>query len=196
MSLIGDEELKRKLESLASKTDKIIAQVLTGLAYDARAEVQSRLPSWVKTTRPFLKNSVAYVGAKPDNLVSSVGFAERANFAELLEDGGTRSPLTSKSIAVPTDALKRNGKGGIALANRPKALLGKKGYYIERTQGGVAGLFKSTKKKPLEMLYVFKKKTEYRKPHMHFRETVREVITRTYEARFRNAVERAIQGIK
>lgn len=190
-----DNEVQANLNKLIQNADKMAAQVLTGLAFDARQEVQKRLPSWVKTTRPFLKNSVMYQGAKAEKLEAIIGFAERADFAELLEDGGERTPKQSSSIAVPSEDIKRNNKGAISKAYRPKALLQKKGVFIERKSGTTA-IWRQVKKKPLELLYVFKKKTTYKKKFMNFRETVREVITSNYESRMQSALLRNLPKAK
>lgn len=189
----GDAELKRNLVDLIQQTDSVVSKTLTGLAFDARLEVQKQLPSWVNTTRPFLKNSVVYQGAKANKLEAIIGFAERADFAELLEEGGERTPKQSSSLAVPTQDIKRNNKGAISKAYRPKALLQKQGVFVER-KDGTTGIWRQVKKKPLELLYVFKKKTTYKKKFMHFRETVQEVITKNYEARFAAAISKAIKA--
>lgn len=199
MPIIGDSELRAKLELLKTKTPNVLARTLTGLAYEARAEVQRQLPQWVNTTRPFLKNSVVYVAATTSDLTAKVGFDQRANFATLLEDGGIRTPKQSSSLAVPTADLRRTARGGISSANRPRNVLMKKGTFIGIPEGHkkpVFGIWKKFKGEKLSLLYVFKRKTTYRKKYLKFRETVAATVQAKSRDRFFAAFQKAIQDIK
>lgn len=199
MRIIGDAELKAKLEALKSRIPSIVARTLTGLAFDARQDIQQKLPQWVTVRRPFLRNSVIYEGAKETELTAKVGFAERANFAKLLEEGGTRTPVQSSSIAVPTTDLKRTNAGTISSANRPSNVLGRKGVFLGIPEGHkkqIFGIWKKQKGTELKLLYVFKRKTTYRKKYLHFRETVRDIVQSKSRERFYSAFKKAVDDLK
>ncbi|KAB2970316.1 hypothetical protein [Zoogloea sp.] len=193
MSIQGDEELIIKLRELELKSPSVVAKTLTGLAYDIRAETQRRLPTWVNLKRQFLANAVVYEAANENDLTARVGFDKRANFAKLLEEGGTRRSLSGKSIAVPTADLRRNSAGGITAGNRPAALLQKKGYFAGKPEGNnrLVGLWKAgTKRIPLALLYVFKRETTYKKQYLHFYETAQQVASQNVESRMQKEITR------
>lgn len=199
MRLIGDAELKAKLEALKTRIPSVVARTLTGLAFDARQEVQQKLPQWVNIRKPFLRNSVIYQAAKETELTAKVGFAERANFAKLLEEGGTRTPTQSSSIAIPTTDLKRTNSGTISSANRPRNVLGRKGVFLGIPEGHkkqIFGIWKKQKGTELKLLYVFKRKTTYRKKYLQFRQTVQDVVQRNARERFYSAFRKAVDDIK
>lgn len=185
MHIKGDKELQSTLNKIADKSTEATASALNALAYDVRREVQGKIPTWVKLTKPFLTNSVVYEKASRGNLASKVGFHRRANFAKLLEEGGSRTPK-GKALAVPVEA-KQNSKGGISASNRPKAVLQKKGVF-SGVVNGLAGIWQSTKRIPLRLLYAFKPKTTYDKKFLHFKATADEVAKRNYAERFKNSI--------
>ncbi len=185
----GDIELQRTLAKIADKAPQATVYALNGLAFDARKEVQSQIPQWVRLTRNFLPNSVVVTKASTSYPAATVGFDKRANFATLLEDGGTRTPK-NRALAIPVD-VKTTQKGGISNANRPQALRGKAGVF-SGVVNGVAGIWQSTKRIPMRLLYAFAKKATYNHKLLRFRITVDKVFKSRYEQKFKEAINRVL----
>lgn len=191
----GDKELRELFRHIQNNSSQAAASALTGLAYDVRQEVKNDIPKWVRLTRQFLPNSVAYEKATPANLTATVGFDKRADFANLLEEGGTRKPINSRTIAVPTEEIRRTSKGGISNANRPKQVLQKNGAFSgapENHPQARSGIWQATQRIPLRILYVYKDSTRYNKKFLRFRETAQQVIDRNTEQRFAKELARLI----
>lgn len=191
----GDAALRANLQQIIAKSDKAAASALTGLAFDIRQQTRNELPKWVQLTRQFLPNSVVYEKATETNLQAVVGFDKRADFALLLEDGGTRKPANSRTIAVPTEDVRRTNKGGISKANRPAAVMQKPGAFSgipENAHKQVAGIWRAVKK-TLKLLYVYKPQTKYNRKLMHFRDTAEQVVQANHAKRFQEQIERIVK---
>jgi hypothetical protein len=195
MKLDGDSELKDVLGKMIDKSADAMAYSLTSLAFDIRYETQKKLPQWVDMTRPFLSNMVKYDRATASSLSACVGFDKQVKLAMLLEQGGTRTPTNSKSIAVPVD-VRTNKSGNVSASQKPGALLnsGKQNIYI-KYQGGVMGLWQSGKRAstPTKLLYVFKRQTQYKHPFFHFFDTAQSVIQTNSQAKFEQSVQKMIE---
>jgi hypothetical protein len=191
--LSGHIELSAVLEKMNSSAPDAVAFALTGIAFDIRKQVQQDLPQWVHLTRNFLPNMVVYERATATSLQARVGFDVRANFAMLLEQGGTRKPQHSSSLAIPVDA-RTNATGGISQANRPAAMMQKQNVYI-KYEGGVMGMWQTGKRKgtPLKLLYVFKRSTKYTHHFLKFFDTATSVIQKTSQERFEAAIMKMLQ---
>ena len=190
----GDKELKALFKRMSEDAPKATAYALTGLAYDIRKETQNELPKWVKLTRPFLQQSVVYVPARASKLEAQVGFAPRANFARMLEEGGVRKPAR-RAIPVPTSEVKRTGKGGISNSQRPAALMQRKGVFSgvpEGVDAAKAGIWSSTKRLGLRMLYFFAKVTRYKGGNIKFAKTAERVYRANAHQKFRDAISKML----
>lgn len=187
--LTGHRELAAKYKQLHDRAPAAAAYALNGVAYEIRKQVQQDLPKWVKITRNFLPNSIVYEKATNERLTAVVGFAKRANFVTLLESGGVKMP-NKTAIAIPVD-VNRSGRGGISMANRPAAVLTKKNVFTE-TINGIAGIWQSTKKVPLKLLYLFKPQVKYRNKFLHFMETANRIKNATLVKRFEESVTRIL----
>lgn len=108
------------------------ARTLTMLAQDAQAEVRRELPRRFTIRNTFVEKGVKIKPASKSNLQSEV-YAQMEgafslDFMLLQEEGGTKRPR-GQNLAIPVDA-KRSKRDIVTQANRPKALLRKKGYFI------------------------------------------------------------------
>lgn len=192
----GDRALQERLKQMQGKSDRAAANALTGLAFDVRKSTQEELPKWVKMTRPFLQQSVVYERATDTNLTARVGFHQRADFALLLEEGGTRTPANSRVISVPTEEVRRTNAGGISKANRPQALLQRKNVFSgvpESEPASAAGIWRAVKKTGLALLYIYKPQTSYKRKFLRFKDTAEKVIAENHERRFEEALQRIIK---
>lgn len=187
--LTGHKQLEAKYKQLQDKAPAAASYALNGTAFEIRKQVQQDLPAWVKLTRRFLPNSVIYEKATPEHLTATVGFAKRANFVTLLEFGGVRDPA-KKAIAIPVDVNTKQS-GGISASNRPAAVLQKKNVF-SKTIDGIGGIWQSTKKVPLKLLYLFKPRTQYRNHLLHFMDTAKKVTQTTLVKKFEESVNRVL----
>lgn len=186
----GDKELQALFKRMSADAPKATAYALTGLAFDIRKETQNALPRWVRLTRPFLQQSVVYVPARASRLEAQVGFAPRANFAKLLEEGGTRKPAR-RAIAVPTENVRRTGKGGISGSQRPAALMQRKGVFSGVPAGAdaaKAGIWSSTKRLGLRMFYFFARVTRYKSGTIKFVKTAERVFEQRAAQKMKDAI--------
>lgn len=187
----GDRELQQLFKTMQEQAPQATARALTGLAFDVRKETQEALPKWIKLTRPFLQQSVIYVPARSNRLVSEVGFHTRAgNIPALLEYGGTRTPK-GKAFALPTDEVRRTGKGNILNSQRPRAVLQRKNTFSgvpENAQGARAGIWQTVRKTALRLLYAFVPRTRYKGGDIQFRKLAERVYYKNAEGRMRDAI--------
>lgn len=193
----GDKELQAVFRKMHDGADQACARALSGLAFDARKEIQGELPKWLKLTRPFLQQSVVYVPARASKLEAWIGFLPRANWVKLLEHGGTRLPKGS-AIAIPTDNVRRTGKGGVSNANRPSAVLARPGAFSGVPEGGnrAAGIWQATKRLGLRALYIYKKSTTYDANQIHFFDTVEKSVRNNFERKMRESIEHLVRKSK
>lgn len=190
-SLIGAAQLQATLEKMQQTAPYAAATALTGVAFEIRKQVQSDLPSWVHLTRQYLPSQVIFERATASNLQAVVGFHKRVSFANLLEEGGTRTPTEGhRAITVPVD-IKLNQSGGISNANRPSQILQKAGVF-SKAIGTVGGIWQETKRIPLRLLYVYKQSTRYNKHFFKFRQTAEKVAAEQYPIKFQAALEKLL----
>lgn len=190
----GLSELRETLRALDEKHKQAVSSTLNALAFEVRKSTQEKLGSgeWVKTTRPFLKNSIFYKKATPANLVAAVGVAPHAQpVISLLEMGGTRTPKR-RALAVPVEA-KRTAKGGISTANRPAKVLARNDTFSGEING-LGGVWRKLKRGGLSLLYAWKARTEYRVKRTRFYENGRDVVERLVVSKYREAMERLFGG--
>lgn len=190
VTFIGLAEFAKQVEQLEQRHNKVLAYSLTNLAFDVRKATQEGLTSWLTLTRNFLPRSVLYKKATPDKLEASVGFADRAKgIMGLLEHGGTRQPK-GKVLAVPIN-VRRTGKGAIPMSQRPKNITRRKDTFVGESKGGTLGVWKKTESTPFDLLYVFKRQTQYRGKKTKFYETAEKVISENAAKRYAENFNRA-----
>lgn len=198
MSAVKIEIDKSKLKALTEKQvvkqgKFAMAMTLTNLAFDVREETQHKLPQWLHITKSFIPRSVVVNKAKVTNLTSQVGFLKRVKMIGLMEDGGTRRP-TRRKVAVPYKYVKRNAKGGITKANRPRQLLAKKNVFSKNI-GGVAGIWKRVGKR-LQLLWGYEPQTKYQGRTTHFRDTAMRVARANLQKKFNKNLHKAIATMR
>lgn len=187
-------DLIRTLEVIKQQSAFAVSRGLNKTAFQIQSATRSALPQWLHLTRRFIPQSVVVSQATRTEPTAIVGFDKRVQFAELLEQGGTRKPSKGSAIAVPED-VKRSGSGGITSGYRPAALLTKRNVF-SRAINGVGGIWRQVKGKALELLYVYKKKTTYRPHYMHFQETAQSTVKANLEQNITQALLDAIKTAK
>lgn len=167
---------------------------INNVAFDVRRETQGKLPSWLKITKTqFFTSSVVVEKATKANPVARVGFLERVQLIDMMEDiPQTRKPVR-QMIAVPYSA-KRSKKGSITKANRPRALV-ESGKAFQKTIGGVPGVWQYVNRK-LALLWAYEKETKYQKKFTKFRDTAYSVIEQKMAKAMEDALVRAVQTAK
>jgi hypothetical protein len=164
--------------ALKAQVPQATAKSLTQVAFDCRTVLQLHEHSDLHLTRKFIPSQTQVEMAKPTNLRSEVGLTDRVTFGVRLVDGGSRSPQTSKYIAVPI-SVKRNKRGGITKAQKPSALLNKPGHFLKEING-IKGIWVKQKSGKLELEYVLKPVTTYNEaPYLDFEHIVLRFVSVT-----------------
>lgn len=185
----GLTDLVAAVRGFSEKHNKALAYTLTGMAFEVRKSTQSKLPEWVKVTRPFLKNSVFYKRATPDSLESAVGFSDKAKpIMSLLEFGGNRAPKRT-ALAVPIEA-KRTARGGIGASQKPARLIARKDTFTGTSKGGLGGIWKRLKQGGLSLLYAFKGSTSYDAGQTEFYKNGADVVKGMAVSKYQEAIRK------
>lgn len=184
----------RKLNQIPFAT----ALTLTRIAQDAQLEVRRELRSRFVLRNNWVSGGIRFSPARKDHLVSTV--SSRDYFMVLQETGGVKTARRSKDIAIPS-GVRRNKREAITGANRPRALLAKKGTFVA-TISGLQGIWqrvgKRTAKKTgrtLRLLYVFKPSAVIR-PRFGFVDTVRKVVRDRFPRQWALAVAQAVRSAR
>ena len=181
---------KVDLPALEKQAKFAMAKTLTGAAFHSRQSLQRYLGIWLQIKRPFLPKSIVVEKATPNKLYAEVGFLDRARLVPLLEKGGTRRPHSGKNIAIPTDNVKRTGRGSISKAKRPAALLKKKNHF-HAVLNGTNGIWEK-KGNNIRLVYLFEPNTEYDKGTIQFYKTVDVLAPRYIRRELLRNLDRAI----
>lgn len=129
-------QIENRLADMAGRQLPFVASVaLNRTAVGARDLVKGNLPK-----RFTLRNrwTVGGIQARTSSKTNLVAQVSAPGYMQIQETGGTRTPLESKMLAAPTDAVK--GKRVIPKAKRPRALLSDRAFII-RMRNGEAGVF-------------------------------------------------------
>jgi len=190
--------LQRELRALTSgQLQKTLtytsAQSLSATAFDIQKSTRNRLPSWVSLTRKFLTSQVVVEKATTQRPIAKVGFTSAADFATLLESGGTRTPRNSRNLSIPV-GVKRSKRGGITKSNRPRAQLDKRNVFVQRIHGH-KGIFKRLRN-GLTLLYSLVPQTHYRGGNINFLDNAERVARATLERNFRRILDRNLQRFR
>jgi len=182
---------------IAKQASFAMANTLNDLAFEARRDVQEKLPRWLNLTRPFIPRSLVVEKANKRQLTAILGFLDRVHLIHLMEKGGTRVPHQSKVLAIPSQA-RRNKKGGITKSNRPSALVQKPNVFVGRVRG-VDGIWQRTggrKRAGIKLLYAFEPAAEYPGGQIHFEEEVRRLVRAGLEKTWARQWARALATMK
>lgn len=156
------------IKKCEKQTAYALARTFTGAAFEARKAVQANIPKWVITRNKFLQQSVIVEKADKQNITAYVGFHKRANFAKLLEEGGTRRARRN-NIAIP-QGVRASENQKVPKRLRPSALKGRKDVF-RKTINGIDGIWQLQKDKRLKLLYNLDPATQYEREKIHFRKT-------------------------
>ncbi len=166
---------------------------LNNAAVGSRDLVRSNLPS-----RFTLRNKWTHGGiqAKTGNKRNLTAHVLAPSYMRLQEEGGSRSPLESKMLAAPTDAIA--GPRVISRAKRPGALIDAgKAFVLPFRSSGDAGVFQryGKGKGKIRLLYVLSDRQEYDE-RFQFEEDVRSYVQSQFNEHFRDAVIKTMAGSK
>lgn len=82
-----------------------------------------------------MRHGIKIKSATKDSLSAEI--RTMADWLELHEKGGTKTPRQGSRLAIPTENVRRNKRQIIAKANRPSALRGKRTFIIKTAKGDV-----------------------------------------------------------
>ncbi len=201
---------------------------LTRMAQRAQQLVQERTRKAFQLHGEWIPKSIKIEGAQKSDIVryniaqSRVYTDERIGFMTLQEEGGIKRPSTTKSLAMPSIAMKlaqgfRTVTGKIAKKWKPATLLKKynamkqgsgpwnKGRHYKRFKSrhkdpqafvakGKVMVRTSDKRYPLQTLYGFKGTAQI-KPIWDFVPTVERVVHAEFDSIFRRELASAVQGL-
>jgi hypothetical protein len=135
--ITGSVKIKSSKGSVEKQVTFATAQALTQTAKDAQAAVIKSVESTFTVrnnwTKPSNKFGIKIIPATKDKLQS--GVATDADWLILHETSGTKTP-EGKSIAIPTENVRRTKRQLIQKSQRPGALRGKRDVVL-RTKAGL-----------------------------------------------------------
>lgn len=168
MAVVGMKTVTKAIENVEKQTRFAAAKTLTGAAYAARKDTMHHVGQKLTLRNRFLPQSIYVVRATKENLVARVGFLKRADWAEILEEGGTRRARRN-NIAIPQGARKAV-KAKIPKNLRPEALRGRKDVFRKRL-GGIDGIWQLLPGRRLKLLYNLEPTTHYEARKIQFKKT-------------------------
>ena len=138
--------LRRQVPHATSKT-------LNTLAFDFMRHMRAKIPLELDTTNQWLVRSTQVERATKSAQRAEVGWGDRVYFGERLVEGGVRTPLDGKYIAVPI------GGGSRRRRRSPSELLSRRGYYIFEINGRL--LIAKASQTKVQASYVLVERTIY-----------------------------------
>lgn len=148
VTVIGAKDAADFVKKFASQVRFGMSLAIEESANYAQDAIKAQVPRSFTLRRPdFVRNTVVRLRARGDfatkrNLAAAIRIDDRVdskgrtrNYLAKFVEGGPKRPVSGSSIAVPVNA-KRNAAGIITNANRPRALMGKKGYERITTDRG------------------------------------------------------------
>lgn len=115
----------------------------------------------------------------------------RDYFWTLHATGGIKRPARG-SVAIPTRAVRRTKRGAIGKAQRPGALIAKGRARVDQDAGAIRAT-KTTKRRPLSLLYLLRRQVRIPKT-LPLEEIAREEVARRLPREFRRAMSEAIKS--
>lgn len=174
------------------------AGALTSTAFDVRKElIDSTYPkAFALKNKTFPRVVTNVKKASKRDLVASVGnVSGRAiDYLFLHAEGGIKTPR-GNSLAVPTKHTKRGSKGAVPKAQRPRALLAKKGAFVTSVNGTRVIMQKGKRGEKAQVKYVLTPKGKIDKA-LRFFEDARRVALKVFDKNFATAFARAIRTAK
>lgn len=167
------------------------AMALTRTAQDAQLELRRQLPQRFTIRNTWVSQGIRIVPATKTSLQSVV--FSRDDFMVRQETGGTKTPTSGSSIAVP-EGVRVNKRGIVTAANRPRRLLEKPRTFIA-TIGGVRGIWQRTTKQrlPLRLLYALVPAVRVA-ARFGFEATIRKIVDQRFSRQFELAFLTALRG--
>lgn len=190
---VGLNTVTKILKNAEKQARYASAYTFTGAAFEARKAVQANLPKWLTLRNKFLQNSIWVERANKENLEARVGFHKRANWAVLLEEGGTRKARGGK-IAIP-QGVRADPTRKIPKRLRPSALRGRTDVF-RKTINGIDGIWQLQKNRTLKLLYNLDPQTEYESGKIHFRKTAANIAIRHIARNMEKNYQRALRTAK
>lgn len=172
------------------------AGALTSTAFDVRKElIESTYPkAFALKNKTFPRVVTNVKKASKRNLVASVGNVSGRviDYLSLHAEGGVKTPR-GNSLAIPTKNTKRGSKGAVPKAQRPRALLAKKGAFVTSINGTRVIMQKEKRGGVAKVKYVLTPKAKIDKA-LRFYEDARRVVNKVFDHNFSKAFFRAIKG--
>lgn len=170
------------------------AVTLTRLAQAAQAANRARLPQVFHLRRSNLGGRLKVVRAEKRDWPyprAILGFGQRGvdEFWSLQELGGTKRARGGR-VAVPSSLVKRTASGKVRTAQRPRAILEKKGGFEK--EGAILGRFGRSKAR---VFYFLRSRVKI-KPTLGARQTSTDVSRRLYATTFDRELRTAIRSAR
>ena len=178
-------------KQLDKQVNFAISQALNNVAFGVMKSTRSQLPKWVNLTKTYIARQVFVEKATKTQLTSVVYFSDKVPLAGIMELGGVLQPK-GRVRAVPTNSVKRSKTGAITKANRPRALLQKKGVFSGTINNKPGIWFKDKKTNRLHLLYSYHNSTSYEPRQFKFLSNAQRRVSRTFDLELEKALDRAL----
>ncbi|MEW6775374.1 MAG: hypothetical protein AB1405_03730 [Bdellovibrionota bacterium] len=182
------EQSKFLTQNIMRQINFIYAKALTLTAKDCQERVRGQLPYRFTIRNSWVSKGIQIEPATKTRLVSIVGV--RDDFMEIQNEGGTKLPKRSKTIAIPQKDLRPNERQIIKISQRPKRLLhatkGKQKPFVLPVKVKGASVIvrrQGPERTPLDFLYFLEPQTKI-KERFGFEETVKETAEKSFPKRF------------
>ena len=149
------KDLKKREKQIAYGT----SVALNKAAFAARSAGIAHLKQKLTLRNGFLPSSMVVVKASKASLQATVGLLKRAEFAERLEEGGTRRPRSARNLAIPQQA-QPNKNRAVPKRLRPSALKGRKDIFYKEING-IKGIWQLFPGKRIRLLYNLEPSAHY-----------------------------------
>lgn len=191
--------VKKMLENLAARQlPYTFARALTMTAQDAQSKIISQLPSQFILRTMWWKPRTRYGfnirPAKKNYLVAEI--FTRAPWMILQEEGGIKKPIESRTLAIPTENVRKDIRRKIAKSKLPSALMNapKRRAFILPTRSGPV-MFRRVSKKKIKAMYVLEKQAQIR-PRLKMQETCEQILNEKIFNNFERAFKEALRTAK
>lgn len=195
--VVGDKELARTLTEIGKQAPFALSLTLNRLANVAQKDVQNSLSSRFQLRRAqFVRNTIyrkpGEDTATKTKLEAGVRVDDRRNFLAKFEEGGRKTSIDGGRIAIPI-AARRNKAEVITKANRPRAILNKKGYRIANDL--IVQTVGRGKAAALRVWYKLVKDVPIR-PRLEMAKTSQKAVDREWVRIANEAIDQAIRTAK
>ena len=190
------KEVSSWLRSIHSKQIPFSTSVaLNNTAFDVRKQLvektyqkafklrNSKLPSYATRVKKATKNKLIAV-------VGNISGRE-LDFLVTQAEGGIKTPK-GRSLAIPSNNTKRNSKGAVPKAQRPRQLMAKGKSFITSVNGTRVIMEQKSKKKAPVVKYILTPSAKIDKA-LQFFEDGNKVVDRVFKRHFVQAFSRAIK---